>query len=134
MTYDPYLSLRQRPDLTVVWGVEMPECGRWYDRLQTMLVRTGLSQAERRCTVTHELVHAERGDTSCDDSVHQEAARRLIPLEALAEAAVYHHEDLVALAEDLWVDLDTLRTRLDHLHPAERGYLRQRLSMKEHTA
>ncbi len=92
------------------------------------------NQAERRCTAAHEAIHAERGDTSCYSAVHREAARRLIDVRRLGEALAFYEGDLVQVAEELWVDLDTLRTRLDHLHPAERGYLQRRLSMREESA
>jgi hypothetical protein len=35
-------------------------------------------------------------------------------------------------AEELWVCEDTLRVRLKHLHPAERGWLRRRLEQEGH--
>lgn len=91
-------------------------------------------QAERRCTATHELIHAERGDTTCDPSVHQEAARRLIDIKALGEALAFYDGDLHQVADELWVDHETLAVRLNHLHPSERGYLRRRMSMREETA
>lgn len=94
-------------------------------------------QVERRCTITHEMVHVERGHSGCCDvkaeaRVRREAARRLIPIHALGEAiAFYGEHDVEALADELWVDDDTLLTRLAHLHPAERGYLRRRLERVE---
>lgn len=135
MTFNPYDALRRQPHVTAVWDAVMPEHGRWYERLQTLLTRRGLTQAERRCTVAHELIHAERGDTMCDWRVHRDAARLLIDMHDLGEAlAMYGEQDPTSVAEELWVDEDTLRARLDHLHPSERGYLRRRLSMREHTA
>jgi hypothetical protein len=134
MTYDPYVELRSRPALTVVWNVDMPQHGRWYQHLQTMLIRRGLTQAARRCTVTHELIHAERCDLHCDALVHELVARRLITLDALATAALFHGDDLTGVADELWVDVETLKIRLDHLHPSERGFLQRRISMRESTA
>ena len=88
-----------------------------------------LTQAERRCTLAHELVHLERGDdghcaTAWHESkqealVHQLAARRLIRTEDLALALILH-EHLTLQAEELWVDEWTLRTRLAGLSTAER--------------
>ena len=113
--------------------------GSWDLASSEIVLHPRQSQAQRRCTLTHELVHAERADLGecserIEELVHAEAARRLITIEALVDAAMYHEDDLEALAEALWVDLETLQARLAHLHPAERGYLQRRLSMKEHTA
>lgn len=118
--------------------------GWWDPDRRTIWVDPGLSQAERRSTIAHELVHAERGDESCaavsdwheqkqERAVDQEAARRLITLEQLVDALLWTR-DLGELAEELWVDVETLRTRLAHLHPAEKHYVRRRLAAVEHTA
>lgn len=93
-------------------------------------------QAERRCTAMHELIHAERGHHGCQPgpvemSVHKEAARRLISIHALVDALVFYGEDWAAVAEECWVDEETLHTRREHLHPAERGYLLRRLAALE---
>ena len=69
--------------------VVMPVRGacRWSRR--SILLDIRLSRAEERCTLTHELVHAERGPFPCwltareEAAVNAEAARRLIPLDAL---------------------------------------------------
>src|ERR1700712_572057 len=54
-------------------------------------LRAGTSAAQRRCTLTHELVHLERGLHDCgpwlqreETAVHAEAALRLIPLANLS--------------------------------------------------
>ena len=91
-----------------------------------------LLQRERRSSLTHELEHVERGHTGCCDPaeeslVRQAAAHRLISLEALASALAWTR-DVTELAEELWVDETTVRTRLDHLHPSEQAFLRRRLS------
>jgi hypothetical protein len=129
MTYDPYAVLRARPHVTVVWDVDMPERGRWYDRLQTMLVRQGLTQAERRCVVAHEIRHMERGDTSCTPKVHHEAARDLISLEELADALVWclGYEEV---AEHLHVDARTARARINTLTQDEKDYIEGRIAAK----
>ena len=46
------------------------------------------------------------------------AARRLIPLDALADALRWAR-DLTELADELWVDEPTVRCRLDTLDPVE---------------
>lgn len=92
-------------------------------------------QAQRRCSLDHELVHVEHGDVGCQSlkrerAVNQESARRLIPLDRLIDAAVWAH-GVEELAEELWVDVATLRCRLDHLHPSERAAIRRALARRD---
>lgn len=81
-------------------------------------------QAERRATLTHEIAHLERGDVPPHMHAREErivsliAARRLIPLDRLADALRWAR-DLTELAEELWVDEPTVRCRLDGLDPIE---------------
>lgn len=98
-----------------------------------------LTPAERRCTLEHELVHAERGDTALPDRVanakqeqlvHREASRRLIPIDQLGDALRWTIEAR-ELAECLEVDLATLQTRLNALGAAERAYLEEIASRRE---
>lgn len=93
------------------------------------------SQRQRRCTATHELVHAERGhqgacDRRLERKVDEEAARRLIPLDALAEALLWCVDEW-ELAEDLWVDQATVRVRLDTLAVWEQQYVDARMALRE---
>lgn len=89
------------------------------------LCRT-LTQAERRCTLTHELVHRERGPVPRDPvaaaaeerAVDRIAARRLITLPSLIDGLRWTR-DAAQLAEHLWVDVPTLRARIDGLSVAE---------------
>lgn len=96
---------------------------------QTITLARGQTQAQRRSTMAHELLHAERPaplESLAEKDEHQvtvEAARRLIPFPALLDAlrwARTMHE----LADELWVDEDTVQTRLEHLHPSERTKIR----------
>lgn len=105
-------------------------------------IGTGLTQAERRSTLAHELVHAARGDTACCTGWHEGkqerrvseiAARRLIPLTRLVEALLWSMDEL-ELAEELWVDVDTVRSRLATLTPGERAEIDARLWAREVTA
>lgn len=105
-----------------------------YDALtHTVWIDSRLTRVQRRCTLEHELVHAERGDTALPDPVantkqeqlvHREASRRLISIDQLAEAISWATE-ACELAECLDVDLPTLQTRLDVLSAAERAHLEQ---------
>lgn len=96
-------------------------------------------QVERRVTATHEAIHAERGDRCAGDErveriVRRETARRLVCIYALADALVFYGHDYVQVADECWVDLDTVQARFDHLHPAERGYIEKRLRARDGAA
>jgi hypothetical protein len=90
--------------------------------------------ASQRCTLQHELIHIERGPVPRDAvlaaredlAVEKAAARRLIGVRGLGEALA-ESDHLGHVAELLHVDPDTLTVRLNHLHPAERAYLKNRL-------
>lgn len=126
--YDPWRDVAENwPEVDVV--IE-PMAGRLLGvvRYPVIALRAGTSAAQRRCTLTHEIVHLERGVTECGPwagreelLVHREAARRLIPLPVLTAAAreLGTDGDLARLAQALAVDLETLRCRLDLLTPEE---------------
>lgn len=82
-----------------------------------------LLQVERRCTLMHELIHLERGhEGACSDAVEREVdrevARRLVPFDALLEAARWAR-DANELAEELWVTPTVLAARFETLAPRE---------------
>lgn len=136
--FHPWRVLGRMTHVVVEWTDDLPAhvLGDT-DGVGHIRMANGQLQVERRCTITHEMVHVERGHTGCCDlkaeaRVRREAARRLITIHALGEAIAFHGEhDVEALADELWVDLDTLLTRMSHLHPSERGYLRRRLERRE---
>lgn len=139
MPFNPWRALRDLPHILLQWDSSTGMLGTWDNARAVITLHPAQTQRQRRCTLAHELVHAERGhDGPCsavvEQAVHAEAARRLIALDALGEALAFCGEDAYALAEELWVDLDTLHARLNHLHPSERGYLLRRLSMREESA
>lgn len=87
-TPHPWRELRGLTHLTVhsaelaagIWGLTAGN---------RIWLATGLSQAERRGTLAHELEHHERGHRGCqppgvETDVAQAAARRLIPFEGPA--------------------------------------------------
>lgn len=128
----PWRRLRDLPQIVLEWH-EGGDAG-WYDfETRTISLRRGMTQAERRSTLRHELEHHYRGDflerlvereeTACELA----AARDLIDIRKLGEALAWS-QDLDEVADELWVDPALVHIRLRHLHPAERAYLRDRLS------
>lgn len=137
--WNPWRSIRQQRDITVRWEQMDDRLGEWCEDSRTITLDPRQVQAERRCTAMHELIHAERGHRDCQPervelSVRKECARRLICVHRLAEALIFYGDDLAQVADELWTDQDTLRTRLEHLHPAERGYIIRRLAAREGAA
>jgi hypothetical protein len=127
LLYDPWADLADRPDLTLAWRHQRP-CGLYYHHERLIALRRGLSVGQARATLAHELVHAERGDVGLADEVldarqelivSREAARRLIPLAALADAVrlTCHPSEV---ADMLHVDRGTLRTRVEMLTEDEK--------------
>ena len=138
---EPWKTLKAMADLVLVHA-PIAERGRYYHRHRAIVLRGGLTQAERRSTLAHELVHAERGDEPCcspeldarqERVVEQLAARRLIPLDALVAALMWAQDDH-ELADELWVDVDTVRSRREGLTLQERVEIEKRLWAAERGA
>lgn len=135
MHYHPWRELAALTHIVVQWAHLAPGVWGLNDGRRRIWLDRRLGQAERRCTLAHELEHLRRGHLGCqppavERSVDAAAARRLIPNpHTLADALVWARGDMAAAAEELWVDEPTLEARLDprHLHPAERAILRGRL-------
>lgn len=102
---------------------------------KTVTINARLLQAQRRATIAHEIEHMRRGPVHHEPAlvakeevaVERAAARKMITVEALGEAMAWS-DNIHEIADDLWVDPDMVEARLRHLHPAERHYLRRRLS------
>lgn len=137
MPYHPWRRLRALTDIQVMWW-RVPGTLGLTNGVDRIVLNPDQSQVERRCTLAHELAHIELGHRGGCVAKHESqarrlAARRLIKVEHLADALLWsqnRHE----VAEVLWVDVDTLDTRLAHLHPAERHYITQRLAAREEPA
>ncbi|WP_270264413.1 ImmA/IrrE family metallo-endopeptidase [Kocuria marina] len=94
----------------------------------TIWLDTHLTTTERRCTLTHELVHLTRGHTghqalAAEDAVREETARLLVSWEALhahcgAQLSAWH------LAQEIGVTERVLADRLHHASAAEIAELR----------
>lgn len=129
---NPFDLLREHPDVTLVF-VDLPagERGRWYPDLHVIMIDERLNQAERRCTLMHEIVHRMRGDSHVDGNLehirqertcHETVARLLIPFSRL-QAAMQWGRDPQELADELWVDTETLLARVRGLSMAESAAL-----------
>lgn len=137
--YDPWADVRENwPQVRVV--IE-PMTGDLLGEVREggllIALRAGTSSGQRRCTLTHELIHLERGILDCgpwlqreEVHVHTEVSRRLIPLATLAAAirALGGADDPAALAQWLEVDSETLAMRLSGLSAIERRTLRRSLA------
>lgn len=125
--FHPWRELRARQHIEVLWPQMKLEIEGRTDGLTWIEIARRLGQAERRCTLTHELVHIDLGHT-CEQSeaierkVRLETARRLIHIKLLGAALAYTlHLDDVAL--DIWVTRSVLDDRLSELTENEHLYL-----------
>lgn len=129
---NPWRRLRELAHVTLLWHDGGP-MGNTSHRFQAITLRRGMTWAERRCTVQHELLHLERGwqppglRAKDEESVRRETARLMLPrIEPVGEAIAWAHS-IEEAADELGVDVYVLRKRLRHLHPSERHYLTRRL-------
>lgn len=151
MIYDPWQDLRDRNHLTLAI-TRLPIGDAWYlHDVPGIALDDRLTRVERRCVLAHELAHIDLGHMDqaanglCWDlgtsriarrrelAADKIAARRLILTRRLAEA-LCSHDDQPSVADDLDVTERVLAVRLDHLHPAERGYITRRIAMRESVA
>jgi Zn-dependent peptidase ImmA (M78 family) len=133
--FDPYRSLGALGVDFYVDDVEPDLLGYYDDGRRAVTVARGLRQVERRCTAAHEYVHAVRRDQpTCsgwheakqERAVARTAARLLISVDDLARALAWS-TDAEEVADELWVDVDTLAHRLAALAPDEWRELASRL-------
>lgn len=127
MTYHPWRELRALDGVVVTWSDLPGDLRGFTDGVGAIHLDRSLNRVERRCTLTHELLHRHyghrQGCRGLDEAlVVQETARKLITLDALARAAAWSRS-VHELADELWVTEDVLNVRLAHLHPAERALL-----------
>lgn len=137
MHHHPWRAFRELNHIRLLWA-HLPDglLGLTDFATGTVTLANGMTQAERRCTIAHESEHVRRGpvpvhlepreERTIDDLV----ARRLIPFATLAEAMLWARDDH-ELAEDLWVDVETVRARLRHLTAGESQELNRRLDEGE---
>jgi len=136
MRFNPWRHLNAaHPDLHVDCRADLRpgRMGAWLATGEVALSRL-LGQAERRCTITHETVHVERGPVSADPRlaareeavVDEIAARRLITLDDLIDAIRWGQGN--PDCEELWVDLPTLQARVRTLTDVERAQISEALA------
>lgn len=132
--YHPWRAFRALSDITLRWA-HLPDGILGYADYEfgEVVLAKGMTQTERRCTIAHEVEHLLRGPVAPHMVAREEivvdknVARLLLPnIDEVADALAWADGHAEA-AEELWVDEHTLRARLKHLHPAERGYLKSRL-------
>lgn len=126
--FHPWRVLRSLTGVTL-HVVELPGTMRGAIHDGHVWIDRRLLQAERRCTLTHELVHLAHGHHGAQDAdtearVQAEAAKLLIPIETLANALRWTR-DVTELAEECWVDERTITARLNGLTSVERAMLEE---------
>jgi len=132
--FHPWRALRERPTVQLHM-IDLPDGVLGATDGEHIWIERRQRQAQRRSTLAHELEHLDRGHTGCQPAaieleVEAAAARKLIPLTALAEAIVWAScED--ELAQDLWVDRAMVRVRLSTLTDEERVYIEDVIARRE---
>lgn len=131
----PWRLLREQPNVTLTWHTAGP-WGYTNHSTQTISIRTGLDQAQRRCTLLHELQHIHRGPVTWgmapieETRVRKITAHLLLPnVKEIADAYAWALGDDHEAAAELWVATPILLDRMRWMnHPAERSYLALRFS------
>ena len=119
--------------MTLVWADPPGAARGMWIRTATgtvIVLATWLTRRERRCTLSHELVHDERG-VGFDETiaqavvakeeaiVHRESIRRLVPMDELellvAGASEYEAVTATMVAEHFDVTADVARAALERL-------------------
>lgn len=145
--WSPWAELRRYPDIWVHRCRLSEGLGWWCPGERMILVDERLDGCQTRCVVAHELGHAVLGHGWSPDfadvdwlarrqerQADQWAARRLVTVDALAEALVAHPDDRAAAACFLDVTVDVLADRLAAVDDAERAVIRARCAALESAA
>lgn len=137
--HHPWRALRALGNLwELVWTYDLPDgqLGDTSFEERRIYLAHGQDQAERRCSLDHELEHVRRGPVPAylrareERVVDEISARRLIPLEDLIDAMVWSYDEH-EIADELWVDIDTLRARMFGLTLMETAMVNARLDAAE---
>src|SRR5690625_4752446 len=125
--WHPWRALRSLDHIEVIWAHLDSDLLATTDGRRFIWMDPRQTQAQRRGTIAHELAHIELGHIDgCSGRKERQArdlaARRLIRLDHLAKALKWArntHE----LADELWVDVETLTDRFTFLTVAEARWL-----------
>lgn len=126
--WHPWRTLRALTHVDLFWTQALPVGVRGVTDGQRIWMDDRQLQAERRSTLAHELAHIylDHGNQCrpADEAAARAlAARWLIDMDRLLDALAWS-EELEEVADELWVDLDTLYARLDTLTAEERAQIR----------
>lgn len=135
--HHPWRAMGLLSEWSVEWTRDLPP-GRWGLTLhdeKRVLIRDGLDQAERRCTIAHETGHILRGPVSAchrlreESLVDRQVSRLLLPsVRKISRALAWHQADHDLAAAELWVDDRIFAARLSTLAPRERAHLDEQLA------
>lgn len=122
--YDPREHI---PTHVEIIRTDLTHSPAYTDGHRTIWLAIGLTQAEERCCLTHELIHIERGHHGhqsrvTEEDVRHETARRLLP----ALDGIPPGMPLADAAEELNVTVDVLEDRILAIrragHPLDSRY------------
>jgi IrrE N-terminal-like domain len=122
--FHPWHKLRALSQVQLSWVVMPGRLGET-NGVDHIRMHPHQNQAQRRCTLAHELAHIELGHVhGCslaeERTAGELAARWLIDIGELADAARWARSP-EELADELWVDVETIHIRLGALSDAERA-------------
>lgn len=117
--FQPWGKLRQLAHIAIIWTRPHSHASAATDGTSRIWLDPELTQIERRCALTHELIHIHYGHRGCqpraiERRVCLEAARLLVKFEHLAEQAHWAHT-MGELAEELSVTEAVLVDRFQTL-------------------
>lgn len=91
-------------------------CGFYYEPLRTVVIDYTMDEAQQRCTLCHELIHARHNDSRCgsirdksERRARRETALRLISPIQYASIEEIYPDDMFHMASELDVTLQVLK-------------------------
>lgn len=143
MTYCPWADAGRRlPDIHIAVRNIAPARGAVFPDYRVILIDQRLNKVEGRCVLAHEVAHLDLGhqptgiayfDTRQENEASTHAARRLIGIQALANALAWCRDER-ELAAELDVDVNTVMVRKATLTPDEIRVIEDRIAAIEHAA
>lgn len=111
--------MRRLTHIAIIWTRPHSHAPAATDGISRIWLDPELNQIERRCALTHELIHIQYGHCGCqspaiEQRVRWEAATLLIKFEHLAQHASWAHS-MAELAEELSVTEEVLIDRFQTL-------------------